>query len=43
MLEGKESISITGESKIEGKTVVSLIAFNTRVFEKQKQVLGGIK
>ncbi|MDU4953486.1 hypothetical protein KQH81_10875 [Clostridium cadaveris] len=78
MLESKESISITGESKIEGKTVVSLIAnitteegtypsvsttvldrelysanleacqaditaFNTRVFEKQKQVLGGIK
>ena len=26
ILESKESISITGESKVEGKTVVSLIA-----------------
>lgn len=78
MLESKESISITGESKIEGKVVVSLVAnitteegtypsvsttvldralystnleacqaditaFNTRVFEKQKQILGGNK
>lgn len=78
MLKINESITITGECKIDDKTVVTMIAsittngvncpntsytvldngiytdnmetcqsyiaaFNTKVFEKQKQILGGNK
>lgn len=78
MLKSNESMTISGESKIEDKVVVSMVAsintdgegfpntshtvldkelfeanieacqadiaaFNTRVFEKQKQILGGTK
>ncbi|MFQ9979554.1 hypothetical protein [Clostridium cadaveris] len=78
MLKSNESITITGESKIGDKVVVSMVAsittdggnypnssntvldkelyaanieacqadiaaFNTKVFEKQKQILGGTK